>query len=97
MGLGSYEERRVSYSKKIQVATKRRWAFSSSRKDKCQCLQAGLDKEYGNINTTFNVTNISFFDVGNESYLRMNPFEEGGNDIGATSPSNDPLHGIEVL
>ena len=27
----------------------------------------------------------------------MNPFEEGGNDRGATSSSNDPLHGIGGL
>jgi len=34
LGLGSYESRKIPYSKKIQVATKRRYAFSSSRKDK---------------------------------------------------------------
>jgi len=49
------------------------------------------------MSATFNVTNISFFDVSNESYSRMNPFEEGGNDRGATNPSNNPLQGLEVL
>jgi len=57
LGLGSYEEGKVSCSKKIQV-------------------------------------DLSFFDVGNESDSKMNPFKEGGNDEGATNPSNDPLHGI---
>ena len=33
-------------------------------------------------------------DVGNESYSTTNPFEEGGNDGGVTSPPNDHLHGI---
>jgi len=56
-----------------------------------------LPRESGNISATFNVVDLSSFDTGNESNSRKNPFEEGGNDIGATSPSNDPLHGIEVL
>ena len=94
LGLGSYEEGKVSCSKKIQVATKRRWTFSSSTEDKWQCLQAGLAKWICNISITFNVVDLSLFDVGNRSDLRMNPFEEGGNNRGATSPSNDPLHGI---
>ena len=54
----------------------------------------GLPREYGNISDTFNVAAISIFDVGNGSDSMMNPFEEGGNDVGAPSPSNDPLHGI---
>ena len=53
-----------------------------------------LPREYGYISATFNVTDLSLFDVGNKSGSRMNPFEEEGNDRGATSSSNDPLHGI---
>ena len=53
-----------------------------------------LPREYGNINATFNVANLSFFDVGIESDSTMNPLEKGGNDGGAISPFNDPLQGI---
>ena len=53
-----------------------------------------LPRKYGNISTTFNVANLSFFDVGDESNLRTNTYEEGENDEGATSLFNDPLHGI---
>jgi len=35
-----------------------------------------LPRKYGNISATFNVDDLSFFDVGNESYLRTNPLEE---------------------
>ena len=54
-----------------------------------------MPREYGNISATFNLADLSFFDVGNESDSRTNPFKEEGNDGGATSPSNDPLQGIE--
>ena len=40
------------------------------------------------------MADLSFFDVGNKSNSRKNPSEERGNDRGATSPSNDHLHGI---
>lgn len=53
-----------------------------------------LPSEYGNISATFNVADLSLFDVGNGSDSRTNPFEEGGNDRDATSPSTDPLNGI---
>ena len=43
-----------------------------------------LPSEYGNISATFNMANISLFDVGNGLYLRTNLFEEGGNDRGTT-------------
>ena len=48
-----------------------------------------LPRKYGNISTTFNVANLSFFDVGDESNLRTNTYEEGENDEGATSLFND--------
>ena len=44
-----------------------------------------LPREYGTISATINVVDLSFFDVGNESDSRTNPFEKGG----ATSPSNE--------
>ena len=37
-----------------------------------------LPGEYGNVSTTFNVSNLSLFNVGYDS--RMNPFEERGNE-----------------
>ena len=43
-----------------------------------------------NVSATFNVTNLSPFDVGD--YLRINPFQEEGNDRGmAREWSADPL------
>jgi len=42
------------------------------------------------------VVDLSSFDAGNKSGSRTNPFKEGGNDRGATSPSNDPFHSIGV-
>ena len=52
-----------------------------------------LPGESGNMNTTFNVSNVSLFDVVDSS--RMNPFEESGND-GNMAPhkgsSKDPLY-----
>ena len=47
-----------------------------------------LPCEY-NISATFNVSNLSPFDVGDDS--RMNPFEEMGNDENQQT-FKDPLH-----
>ena len=59
---------------------------------------------YGNVSETFNVANLSLFNVGNS---RTNPFEEGGNNrvrgvdqanqVDETKCSQDPLHGIGGL
>ena len=43
-----------------------------------------------NISATFNVSNLSPFDVCNDS--RTNPFEERGNDENQQAPLKDPLH-----
>ena len=45
-----------------------------------------LPGEYG-VSATFNVSDLSSFDVGDDS--RLNPFEERGDD--AIQPSKDPL------
>ena len=47
-----------------------------------------LPNEY-NISATFNVFDLSPFDVGDD--LRTNPFEESGNDENQ-QPFKDPLH-----
>jgi hypothetical protein len=47
-----------------------------------------LPGEY-NISATFNVSNFSPFDVGEDS--RMNPFEERGNDENQQALLKDPL------
>ena len=49
-----------------------------------------LPSEYGNVSATFNVSDLSLFDVGDEddgADLRTNPFEERGNDV---NPSSKP-------
>ena len=43
-----------------------------------------------NISATFNVSDLSFFDVGDDS--RSNPIEERGNDENQQAPLKDPLH-----
>jgi hypothetical protein len=52
-----------------------------------------LPGEY-NVSATFNVTDLSPFDVGDD--LRTNPFQEGGNDVDikatTSNPTNDPMH-----
>jgi hypothetical protein len=48
-----------------------------------------LPGEY-NISATFNVSDLSPFDVGNDS--RMNPFEERGDDENQLASLKDPLH-----
>ena len=60
-----------------------------------------LPRNYGKVGETFNVANLSFFDVGD---LMTNPFEEGennrdrgvdqANQVDETKYSQDPLHGI---
>ena len=50
-----------------------------------------LLSEY-NVSATFNVSDLSHFDVGSDS--RMNLFEEGRNDekVGQNQSTKDPLH-----
>ena len=48
-----------------------------------------LPGEY-NISATFNVSDLSLFDVGDDS--RSNSFEERGNDENQQAPLKDPLH-----
>jgi hypothetical protein len=48
-----------------------------------------LPSEY-NISATFNVSDLSYFDVGDDS--SSNPFEERGNDENQQAPLKDPLH-----
>ena len=57
-----------------------------------------FSSNYGNFSTTFNVVDLSLFDVGD---LRTNPFEEGGNNrdqgvdqVDETKYSQDSLHVI---
>ena len=47
-----------------------------------------------NVSAIFNVSNLSFFDVGEDS--RLNPFEEKGNDGNQGGPSfKDPLQVLD--
>ena len=48
-----------------------------------------LPGEY-NITAIFNVSDLSLFDVGDDS--RSNPFKERGNDEDQQAPLKDPLH-----
>ena len=74
-----------------------RWSKLHPRKDgPFQVLEKINDTAYKldlpsdyNISATFNVSNLSPFDVGDNS--RMNPFEESGNDENQLA-FKDPLH-----
>ena len=68
--------------------------FQVLKKINHNAYKLDLPREYGNICATFNVLDLSLFDVGNESDLRMNPFKDWGNDGGTIILSNDPLQGI---
>ena len=94
MGLGSYEEGRFPAKRKSKWQPRGDGPFQVLEKINDNAYKLDLPRECGNISATFNVADLSFFDVGSESDSRMNPFKEGGNDGGATSPSNDPLQGI---
>ena len=70
-----------------------------------QCLQARTS-ECGNISATFNVSDLSLFDVGDEDDgldSRTNPFKERGNDVNPNSrtkpnkfqDANEPLRDQE--
>ena len=53
-----------------------------------------LPNNYGNVSATFNVADLSLFDVGDGFDSRTNHLEEGGNDRDPPSQSKDPLQGI---
>ncbi|RDY07038.1 Tf2-8, partial [Mucuna pruriens] len=53
-----------------------------------------LPTTYDHISSTFNVADLSLFDVGGEFDSRTNPFEEGRNDRNSTNKDKDHLHDI---
>ena len=55
-----------------------------------------LPSEYGNVSATFNVSDLSLFDVGDEDGVdsRTNPLEERGNDV--ISSSKLRSHALQV-
>ncbi|RDX66201.1 hypothetical protein CR513_55056, partial [Mucuna pruriens] len=53
-----------------------------------------LPTTYDHISSTFNVADLSLFDVGEEFDLRTNPFEEGGNDRNPTDKDKDHLNDV---
>ena len=55
-----------------------------------------LPSEY-QVSATFNVTDLSLFDAGDEFDSRTNPFQEGGNDENSTKANNvqDQLQGVD--
>ena len=76
----------------IWVHMRKEW-FPTQRKSKLQprgdgpfqvlerinnnAYKLDLPRNYGHVSATFNVVDLSLFDVGDS---RMNPFEEGGNN-----------------
>ena len=48
-----------------------------------------------NVSTTFNMSNLTLFDVDGEADFRTNPFEEGENDEDMTrTKGKEPLEGL---
>uniref|UniRef100_A0A2N9J4T0 Uncharacterized protein n=1 Tax=Fagus sylvatica TaxID=28930 RepID=A0A2N9J4T0_FAGSY len=63
--------------------------FQVLERIKDNAYKLDLPGEY-NISATFNVSDLSLFDVGDDS--RSNPFEERGNDENQQALLKDPLH-----
>jgi hypothetical protein len=77
LGLAAYEKRKIPGEKMFQIAPKRRWSFPSPERINDNAYKLDLPGEY-NVSATFNVTDLSPFDIGGD--LRAIPFQEEGND-----------------
>lgn len=56
-----------------------------------------LPSDYGNVSSTFNLVDLSLYDVGDRLDSRMNPFQEGGNIGDPTSWPMETLSDIRGL
>ena len=77
MGLGAYEKRKISNSRQSKLHSRGDGPFQVLKRINDNAYKLDLLGEY-NISITFNVFDLSPFDVGDDS--RMNPFKEKGND-----------------
>ena len=91
--MGAYEKGEVPNTKAFQVASKGDGPFQVIARINDNVYKLDLSGEY-NVSATFNIFDLSPFDVGEDS--RMNPFEERENDENyqgnTIKDSNDHLH-----
>ena len=88
MGLGAYEKRKISSPRRSKLHPRGDDPFQFLERINDNAYKLDLTGEY-NISATFNVSDLSPFDVGDD--LRTNPFEEKGNDENQQA-LNDPLY-----
>jgi len=87
LALVAYEKRKIPGEKTFQIAPKRRdGPFQVLARINDNAYKLDLPGEY-NVSVTFNVTDLSPFDVGDD--LRANPFQEEGNDGDQGTASKD--------
>ena len=75
--MGAYEKRKISSPRRSKLHPRGDDPFQFLERINDNAYKLDLTGEY-NISATFNVSDLSPFDVGDD--LRMNPFEERGND-----------------
>jgi hypothetical protein len=86
LGLAAYEKRKIPGEKTFQIAPKRDGPFQVLERINDNAYKLGLPGEY-NVSATFNVTDLSPFDVGDD--LRANPLQEKGKDGDQGTASKD--------
>jgi hypothetical protein len=77
LGLAAYEKRKIPGEKRSKLLPRGDGPFQVLERINDNAYKLDLPGEY-NVSTTFNVTDLSPFDVGDD--LRANPFQEEGND-----------------
>ena len=88
MGLGAYEKRKIFSRRRSKLHPRGDGPFQVLERINDNAYKLDLPGEY-NISATFNISDLSPFDVGDD--LRTNPFEERGNDENYKAFKN-PLH-----
>ncbi|RDX76308.1 hypothetical protein CR513_43722, partial [Mucuna pruriens] len=68
------------------------WVHKRKERINDNAYKLDLPTTYDHISSTFNVVDLSLFDVGKEFNSRRNPFEEEGNDRDPTNKASDNLH-----
>ena len=86
--MGAYEKIKISTCRQSKLHPRGNGPFQVLERINDNAYKLDLPGEY-NISATFNVSDLSPFDVGDDS--RTNPFEERGNDENQQA-FKDPLH-----
>jgi len=92
LGLGAYAQREIPAHRKSKLQPRRDGPFQILERINNNAYKVDLPGEYG-VSATFNVSDLTLFDVGDDS--RSNPFKERGDDADQPNTklnhANDPL------